>query len=48
MPELAELMMHADRSVTCIRRAQTARDYFDTLDVDREFTENIDRMFEND
>ena len=44
----AELMMHSDRSVTCIRRAQTARDYFDTLDVDREFTENIDRMFEND
>ena len=44
----AELMMHADRSVTCIRRAQTARDYFDTLDVDREFTENIDRIFEND
>ena len=33
----AELMMHADHSVTCIRRAQTMEDYFATLDIDTEF-----------
>ena len=35
----AELMMHRDHSVTCIRRAQTPEDYFGTLDVDPEFKE---------
>ncbi len=34
----AELLMHKDRSVSCIRRAQTIEDYFATLDVDTEFT----------
>ncbi len=34
----AELLMHKDNSVTCIRRAQTMEDYFATLDVDAEFT----------
>ena len=33
----AELLMHRDHSVTCIRRAQTPADYFGTLDVDPEF-----------
>ena len=34
----AELLMHKDHSVSCIRRAQTMEDYFATLDIDREFT----------
>ncbi len=34
----AELLMEPDKSVTCIRRAQTAMDYFGTLDADPAFT----------
>ena len=33
----AELLMHKDHSVSCIRRAQTMEDYFSTLDIDKEF-----------
>ena len=33
----AELMMDSDRNVTLIRRAETAKDYFSTLDVDEAF-----------
>ena len=33
----AELLMHKDRSVSCIRRAQTLDDYFATLDIDKDF-----------
>ena len=33
----AELMMDSDRNVTMIRRAETAKDYFSTLDVDEAF-----------
>ena len=34
----AELLMEGDHSISCIRRAQTAADYFSTLDVDDTFT----------
>lgn len=33
----AELMMDSDRNVSLIRRAETAKDYFSTLDVDEAF-----------
>ena len=33
----AELMLHADGRLTMMRRAETMRDYFATLDVDPEF-----------
>lgn len=36
-----ELLMHADKSVTLIRRGQTIEDYFSTLDVDKDFTEAL-------
>lgn len=35
----AELMMHPDKTVTQIRRAETANDYFVTLDIDPAFSE---------
>ena len=33
----AEFLMHPDKSITMIRRAQTVNDYFATLDIDKEF-----------
>ena len=38
----AELMLRADGSLTMMRRAETMRDYFATLDVDPEFCNRQD------
>ncbi len=41
----AELLMDKDKNVTCIRRAQTVKDYFDTLDIDEVFKHNLSNIY---